>query len=69
MKKKSKHKKHQVATHPISESERIKNIMRTVSNHGEPTKLKFDTTPRKLHIPKDTEEAKCHIDKKDSYII
>ena len=49
MKKKTKHKKQQDVTHPISESERIENLMRVVSNHGEPTiKLKYDKKLRKL---------------------
>ena len=69
MKKKSKHKKQQSVTPPISVSERIKNLMRVVSNSGEFPKLKFDVASRNLSISEDTEDAKCRIDKKDAHII
>ena len=68
MKKKKKHKKQLRATHPISESERIENLMRVVSNPGEPTKLKYDKTQRKL-IPSSVENTSVvSLVKKDSLL-
>lgn len=64
MKKKRKHKKQQGATHPISESERIKNLMQ-ISNG----KLKYDKTLRKLRIPSDMGKTSgVRINKKDMYV-
>ena len=66
MKKKTKHKKQKAVTHPTSESERIGNLMRTVSNPGEHPELKYDTMPRKLRIPSDAgETSDIRIDARD----
>ena len=71
MEKKTKHKKQQAATHPISESERIKIIVQAMTNpeksNSEPS---FEFTTKTRHIlPSDVgETSDIRIDKKDSSI-
>ena len=67
MKEKTKHKKQQDATHPISESERVEEILEKMANSKEPP-LKYDKNPRKL-IPGDIEETSIvRLVKRDSPI-
>ena len=71
MKKKTKHKKQQGATHPISESERIKSIIQVMTNpeksNSKPT-FEFSTKTRHIR-PRDVgETSDILIDKKDSSI-
>jgi len=69
VKKKAKHIKQQDATHPINESECIKEILERMANPGESTKLEYDKTLRKL-TPSDAtaETSGIRLDKKDSSI-
>lgn len=66
MEKKTKHKKQQVTTRPISEREHDQNIV--LIPVGTEI-LKFDATPRKLRITSHIgETSDISIDKKDMYI-
>ena len=69
MKKKTEHKKQQDATHPISESERVKSIIRAMTNpeksNSEPS-FEFSTKPRSLRLRNAGETSDICIDKKDS---
>ena len=69
MKKKTKHKKQQGATHLISESERVKSIMRAASNpekSNSETFLGFSIKTRHLRPRNVGETSDILIDKKDS---
>ena len=68
---KKKHKKQQDATHPISESEHIENLMRAASNpekSNSETFLGFSIKTRHLRPRNVGEISDIRIDKRDSYI-
>ena len=71
MKKKTKHKKQQDATRPISENERVKSIMRATSNPEESnseTFLGVSIKTRHLRPRNVGETSDIWLDKKDSHI-
>ena len=68
--KKRRNEKREVATHQISEQERVQNIIQAASNPEKSVhKLKYNKKPRRLRVPSNIGETTgIRIDRKDAII-